>query len=395
MSTASPGVILATFKHNGRVFLLTRILDEHLESLFSVYCLSSGVLTYENIEGFERQSRGHAKEVGPLIAHQLPPDDVVAAVRFAIVELVDRADTDFYQRYLLHGLFFASIRKKRPRQPQDALDYIVLTHDRTTHVNRVTSAIIRWTILELFGVDPDNHVSISFDLEIPFVVQKEAVERFEAQPKLKRVESLVSKWMSRDKSKALLGRFDQIVSSVIGGESSDEHQEEIEMLEALEDQIGDIGSDIVLNLERLHPCIKPVDDPDSFPIRDARDFTWQVDIVGLEPTGVGRQNVAIYVSLELPNVNDVSGTQWILEDDNQEGITTAHARVTDTLKAASLIIEEQDWNRWYNENVDIFDEKPTLDLDIDIRPYLMLDALVPYLWPDDRFKAYLDELGAS
>jgi hypothetical protein len=216
-------------------------------------------------------------------------------------------------------------------------------------------AVMLWTLTEVFGFDPDSmFIGVQFGLGIPDIVKDGALDRFQAMPQTQDFNEAVSRWQE------LKERAPEDLDGAW-----------ISAFEELEQALCDGAESMLMELDKLHPKLVWVDDPDTFPIRDAEGCRWQLDIEHREP---------VMVKVYFDGRVEIWSEEWDvvlsqLADDLPKALVAAH-----------LIVEESQQDAWWKRWVDRQLPGPGRDvLGLDIEAYLLLDKPTPYMLPDHDF----------
>jgi len=229
-------------------------------------------------------------------------------------------------------------------------------------------AIILWTLLELFGFDPDLHFtsSAALAMQIPSIVRDGALDRFRAEPAMQKLNTLLAQ---REQLKSLEGA-------------------ELEnKLESSDSDISRAGYRAVDALVRLHPYLNfdgvggILEMDERSP--NSRSFTWHLLI---------NEDDEVEFNLILPEPISGVPSYWsVVSEELQAGLATDEDLIS-ALQISNLVLEESAWDAWYGKHIAPVGN-PTILLDIDIEPYLLLDAPTPYMWSNDAFITFLKQWG--
>lgn len=220
----------------------------------------------------------------------------------------------------------------------------------------LTDGIILWAVTELFGFDLDTSVSwlARLQMKIPSIVRDGALDRFRAEPAVQYLDRLAGQRSSLQSwDDAELDRADSQISKA--------HHEVLKLATLLvpEFEVDDAVL-IEANLGQLEGY-RTI----------SRDF---YVVRGLE---------TITAALVLPSPASMLSNSWSLESYEIGHLGNA-PDLASALEASHIVLEESKWEPLYAKRLERV-VNPQILLDIDIEPYLLLDALTPYMWPQDDF----------
>jgi len=256
---------------------------------------------------------------------------------------------------------------------------------------RVTG-IILWTLVELFGFDPDTDFKpeVRFDLQIPSIVRDGAFDRFRAEPVMQRLNQLIEDWPTGWSSNRAESSFWRTVSTMTAADRLIWTDAEFDKRDI---QISKAGYQMLSILNQLHPSLEFTEEggiieADLNEGAGFRTIHWSffVDLV---------EEMQVVLILEDPATLErgvAKSSRWSLQSLDLGTHLAVHKDFVTALEAAGLLLEESRWEPSYTERVR-YAVNPNIVLDIDIEPYLLLDAPTPYVWPDAAFIAFLKQVG--
>ena len=236
-----------------------------------------------------------------------------------------------------------------------------LTKDHSSELDPRMYGILLWTLIELFGFDPDEHMSFfaTFLLQLPAIVRDGALDRFRAEPVM------------------------EFLNDFIGYRQELQGWDDADLYE-YEEAISEMGLKALMALHRLDESLVSDEEegiPASLRSTDgSQSISWELTIDGLEP---------VEVTLQLPSpASESESILWVLGSESNARLAVGTDLMT-ALETARLVMEESDWEPWYAQTVTRYAIDPQISLDIDIEPYLLLDTATPYVWTDEAFLEFL------
>ncbi len=233
--------------------------------------------------------------------------------------------------------------------------------------NHQLYAIILWTLLDLLRLDPDTDMAPEVQLStgIPMQVAPGTIDRIRRSQPYTDLSHRLANW-----------------KRIASADAPREHSKP--PLQGLFGLVGEV-------LDQLHSATEGQLSLDRTPertylnLQDA-SIVWEL-VFGQ------RESVELGLWARDPETGTPAQPGWWLNpmSTSMQSFLSEDEDLLDALRRGGLIIEADKWEAWYNENVASILVGPTVELDIDTEPYVLLDAQIPYLWETSRFIAFLQQ----
>jgi hypothetical protein len=289
-----------------------------------------------------------------------------------------RNQADYYRKQGEHNVAVFAVRIFRATQshtltfedvfavayrPGGRHGIVLLSHETLGHQvgarDRRLARAIRWTVLELLGLDSLYYES-QFALAIPEFIPDDVVQRVLGCPDASRLRDLIVLFRKTH------GRQERapIVKQI--------HAAADATLRAIDRLIGD--------------HVLTADDSGASEYRWGSDeASWDIrfQIQWL-------QAEALHVILQLDDQSIDEEQWWDIETFTEKHLASSN-HILGALDAANLVKPESDYNEWYDEYVADPSETPTMLIDLDTAMYDLLDIELPWMMPSDKLLAVLAE----